>query len=833
MMHSWLASGLVERVVSARRIRALMAFAAVFILAMPMTAFAQEAGGEANLVLPDMTSVTFLGGLSGYTLLAIGLVFCALGLLFGLMIYMQLKNLPVHKAMLEVSELIYETCKTYLVTQGKFILILEAFIAVVIVLYFGVLLKMEAFRVVIILAFSLVGIAGSYGVAWFGIRVNTFANSRTAFASLKGKPFPLYSIPLRAGMSIGMLLISVELLIMLCILLFIPREYSGPCFIGFAIGESLGAAALRIAGGIFTKIADIGADLMKIVFKIKEDDARNPGVIADCVGDNAGDSVGPSADGFETYGVTGVALITFILLGVHDPMVQVQLLVWIFVMRIMMLVSSAGSYFINEAVARARYEHSEHMNFEAPLTSLVWLTSIVSIVLTFIVSKAIIPDLGGNPTLWWKLATIISCGTLAGAIIPELVKVFTSTESRHVREVVTSSEEGGASLNILSGLVAGNFSAFWLGISIVALMSIGAYVSTLGLGATVNGSALMLAPAVFAFGLVAFGFLGMGPVTIAVDSYGPVTDNAQSVYELSMIESVPNIKEEVKKDFGFDVVFGRAKDLLEENDGAGNTFKATAKPVLIGTAVVGATTMIFSIMMGLFNGVTVNTENLSLLHAPFVLGLITGGAIIYWFTGASMQAVTTGAYRAVEFIKENIRLDSAEKASVEDSKAVVKICTQYAQKGMFNIFLTVFFATLAFAFAEPYFFIGYLISIAIFGLYQAIFMANAGGAWDNAKKIVETEMKAKGTPLHDATVVGDTVGDPFKDTSSVALNPIIKFTTLFGMLAVELAVKLTSESGTLLTSGLAVVFFSIALFFVYRSFYGMSIGGAKLAAAKK
>ncbi len=831
-MHSWLASGLIERVVSARRIRALVALAAVFLLTLPMTAFAQEAGGEANLVLPDLKSVVFIGGMNGYTLLAIGLIFCALGLLFGLMIYTQLKNLPVHRSMLEVSELIYETCKTYLVTQGKFIMILEAFIAVVIVLYFGVLLKMESFRVVIILAFSLVGIAGSYGVAWFGIRVNTFANSRTAFAALRGKPYNLYSIPLRAGMSIGMLLISVELLIMLCILLFIPREYSGPCFIGFAIGESLGAAALRIAGGIFTKIADIGADLMKIVFKIKEDDARNPGVIADCVGDNAGDSVGPSADGFETYGVTGVALITFILLGVHDPLVQVQLLVWIFVMRIMMLVASAGSYFINEAVAKARYATADHMNFEAPLTSLVWLTSIVSIVLTFIVSKAIIPELGGNPTLWWKLATIISCGTLAGAVIPELVKAFTSTESRHVREVVTSSEEGGASLNILSGLVAGNFSAFWLGISIVALMSVGAYVSTLGLGDTVNGSALMLAPAVFAFGLVAFGFLGMGPVTIAVDSYGPVTDNAQSVYELSLIEQVPNIQAEVKKDFGFDIVFARAKDLLEENDGAGNTFKATAKPVLIGTAVVGATTMIFSIMMGLTNGLTENTDKLSLLHAPFVLGLITGGAIIYWFTGASMQAVTTGAYRAVEFIKENIKLDGADKASVEDSKAVVKICTQYAQKGMFNIFLTVFFATLAFAFAEPYFFIGYLISIAIFGLYQAIFMANAGGAWDNAKKIVETEMKAKGTPLHDATVVGDTVGDPFKDTSSVALNPVIKFTTLFGMLAVELAVKLTKEQGTLLTSGLSIAFFAISLVFVYRSFYGMSIGGAKKAAAK-
>ncbi len=825
-MHSWLASGLIGRVLTARRTRALAALAAVFMLALPLTASAQEAGGEANLVLPDMTSVTFLGGMSGYTLLAIGLIFCALGLLFGLMIYTQLKNLPVHKAMLEVSELIYETCKTYLVTQGKFILILEAFIAVVIVLYFGMLLKMEAFRVVIILAFSLVGIAGSYGVAWFGIRVNTFANSRTAFAALRGKPFPLYSIPLRAGMSIGMLLISVELLIMLCILLFIPREYSGPCFIGFAIGESLGAAALRIAGGIFTKIADIGSDLMKIVFKIKEDDARNPGVIADCVGDNAGDSVGPSADGFETYGVTGVALITFILLAVHEPVVQVQLLVWIFVMRIMMLVSSAASYFINEFFAKARYADSDNMNFEAPLTSLVWLTSAISIALTFVVSKAIIPELSGDPTLWWKLAAIISCGTLAGAIIPELVKVFTSVESRHVAEVVTSSEEGGPSLNILSGLVAGNFSAYWLGISIVALMATAFWVSTHGLGAT------MLAPAVFAFGLVAFGFLGMGPVTIAVDSYGPVTDNAQSVYELSLIEQVPNVQAEVKKDFGFDVVFGRAKELLEENDGAGNTFKATAKPVLIGTAVVGATTMIFSIMMALTKGLTVNTENLSLLHAPFVLGLITGGAVIYWFTGASMQAVTTGAYRAVEFIKKNIKLDGAEKASVEDSKTVVKICTQYAQKGMFNIFLTVFFSTLAFAFVEPFFFIGYLISIAIFGLYQAIFMANAGGAWDNAKKVVETSMRAKGTPLHDATVVGDTVGDPFKDTSSVALNPVIKFTTLFGLLAVELAVKLTAEQGAGLTTGMAVAFFAVSAFFVHRSFYGMRIGGAKESAAK-
>ncbi len=851
-MRSWLATDLMARVLPARHLRALAAFAAVFMLALPLSAQAPAAepqgasaaeptaapvtapladaqapsapvvehkpGGEANLVLPDMKSVTFLGGMSGYRLLAFGLLFCAAGLLFGLMIYTQLKNMPVHRSMKEISELIYETCKTYLITQGKFILILEAFIAVVIILYFGVLLKFEAFKVAIILAFSLVGIAGSYGVAWFGIRVNTFANSRTAFAALKGKPFPLHSIPLRAGMSIGMLLISVELLIMLAILLFIPREYSGPCFIGFAIGESLGAAALRIAGGIFTKIADIGSDLMKIVFKIKEDDARNPGVIADCVGDNAGDSVGPSADGFETYGVTGVALITFILLAVHDPVVQVQLLVWIFVMRIMMLVSSAGSFFINDFWSRGKYGNSDDMNFEHPLTTLVWLTSIVSIALTFVVSKAIIPDLAGNTNLWWQLAGIISCGTLAGAVIPELVKVFTSVDSRHVNEVVTSSKEGGASLNILSGLVAGNFSAYWLGISIVALMSVAFWVSSLGLGAA------MLAPAVFAFGLVAFGFLGMGPVTIAVDSYGPVTDNAQSVYELSLIEAVPNVEAEVKKDFGFDVNFTRAKHLLEENDGAGNTFKATAKPVLIGTAVVGATTMIFSIMMNLTSGLTVNTDKLSLLHAPFVLGLITGGAMIYWFTGASMQAVTTGAHRAVEFIKKNIKLEGAEKASVEDSKTVVRICTEYAQKGMFNIFLTVFFATLAFAFVEPFFFIGYLISIAIFGLYQAIFMANAGGAWDNAKKVVETTMKAKGTPLHDATVVGDTVGDPFKDTSSVALNPVIKFTTLFGLLAVELAVSMSVERGNGFTTGLAVVFFVVSAFFVHRSFYGMRIG---------
>src|SRR6202790_2817478 len=762
----------------------------------------QEAGGEANLKLPDLSQVFFLG-IDGHKILMFGLIFCVFGLIFGLAIYSKLKNLPVHKSMRDISELIYETCKTYLITQGKFILLLEIFIAIVIVLYFGVLLKFEAMRVGIILLFSLVGIAGSYGVAWFGIRVNTFANSRTAFASLRGKPYPIYHTPLEAGMSIGMMLISVELLIMLFILLFVPGDYAGPCFIGFAIGESLGAAALRIAGGIFTKIADIGSDLMKIVFKIKEDDARNPGVIADCTGDNAGDSVGPSADGFETYGVTGVALITFILLGVKDPVVQVQLLVWIFVMSIAMLVASAAAYFINAAYAKGRYGNADKMNFEAPLTTLVWLTSLISIAMTYAISAIIIPQLNGDTTQWWKLASIISCGTLAGAVIPELVKAFTSTESRHVKEVVISAEEGGASLGILSGVVAGNFSAYYLGLAMVCLMSVSYLFARLGLGS------LMIAAPVFAFGLVAFGFLGMGPVTIAVDSYGPVTDNAQSVYELSLIEKIPNIKQELKRDFNFDANFERAKDLLEENDGAGNTFKATAKPVLIGTAVVGATTMIFSIIMALTDGLTVNVEKLSLLHAPFMLGLITGGAMIYWFTGASTQAVTTGAYRAVEFIKANIKLEGVEKASVEDSKKVVEICTKYAQKGMVNIFIAVFFGTLAFSFLEPFFFIGYLISIAIFGLYQAIFMANAGAAWDNAKKIVEVVLKQKGTELHDAMVICDTVGDPFKDTSSVALNPVIKFTTLFGLLAVELAVKLTTETGGMLTHLLSLAFFVV------------------------
>jgi len=784
-------------------------------------------GGEANLILPDLGSEQFLG-MSGRGLLATGLLVCVLGLVFGLVVARQLKALPVHRSMLEISELIYETAKTYLATQGKFIAVLWGFIAVIMVAYFGFLTTgpdggqgMGLGRVAVILAFSLVGILGSAGVAWFGIRVNTYANSRAAFASLRGKPFPTYAIPLKAGMSIGTMLISVELLIMLFILLFIPNDLAGSCFIGFAIGESLGASALRIAGGIFTKIADIGSDLMKIVFKIKEDDARNPGVIADCTGDNAGDSVGPSADGFETYGVTGVALISFILLAIPSPSTQVKLLVWIFAMRIMMVIASVVSYWVNEAWAKAKFGDAAAMNFELPLTTLVWLTSFVSVALTYVVSYLLIPDLGDG-TMWWKLASIITCGTLAGAIIPEVIKVFTSTTSGHVREVVTASREGGASLNVLAGLTAGNFSAFWMGLVIIALMGTGYAVSTLGVGD------LMLAPAVFAFGLIAFGFLGMGPVTIAVDSYGPVTDNAQSVYELSLIENVKDVKAEVKRDFGFDLNFDKAKHFLEENDGAGNTFKATAKPVLIGTAVVGATTMIFSIVFLLTSGLTASLEKLSILNPLFLLGLIMGGSVIYWFTGASTQAVSTGAYRAVEFIKANIKLEGVEKASVEDSKKVVEICTQYAQKGMFNIFLVIFFATLSFSFADEFFFIGYLISIAIFGLFQAIFMANAGGAWDNAKKVVEVELKMKGTDLHAATVVGDTVGDPFKDTSSVAMNPIIKFTTLFGLLAVELAIKM--EMGTRVS--LAAVFLAVALFFVYRSFYGMRIqSGAKTAGA--
>lgn len=832
---------------------------AALVLVAPSGALAAGAGdgghkpgGEANLKLPDVSKVKFFNdSIDGHNLLLIGIVVSILGMVFGLMIYSQLKRMAVHSSMLEISELIYTTCKAYMIQQGKFLMLLFAFIGSIMVLYFGFLIPttnsagavVSGFppeKVAIVLAFALLGIAGSYGVAWFGIRVNTFANSRAAFASLRGKPFPCYAIPLKAGMSIGMALISVELLIMLGILLFVPGSIAGACLIGFAIGESLGASALRIAGGIFTKIADIGSDLMKIVFKIKEDDARNPGVIADCVGDNAGDSVGPSADGFETYGVTGVALISFVLLAINEKTagadfekIQIQLLVWLFVMRIIMVIASAVSYFINEALAKAKYANANTMNFEKPLTNLVFITSGVSIALTYACSYFLIPNLHGDSSLWWVLSSVITCGTVAGALIPELVKAFTSTESRHVREVVTSSEQGGASLNILSGLVAGNFSAYWLGLTIVLLMGGAYYLSLLGLGS------MMMAPAVFAFGLVAFGFLSMGPVTIAVDSYGPVTDNAQSVFELSTIETMPGIREDIKKNFGFTPDFEKGKEFLEENDGAGNTFKATAKPVLIGTAVVGATTMIFSIIVALTHGLEPQyLQFLSLLHPPFLLGLITGGAIIYWFTGASTQAVSTGAYRAVEFIKQNIKLEGSTKASVADSTKVVAICTQYAQKGMFNIFLGVFFATLAFAFYESYFFIGYLVSIALFGLYQAIFMANAGGAWDNAKKIVETDPafkgtgRGKGSDLHAATVVGDTVGDPFKDTSSVAMNPVIKFTTLFGLLAVELAVsmkdintKTNLSDHTSVTLGLTIAFFLVSAFFVYRSFYGMMIGG--------
>jgi K(+)-stimulated pyrophosphate-energized sodium pump len=793
----------------------VLSFKKIFSVFAVITACISYAlASEANLVVPDLSLVSFFGNaVNGKSLLMFGFIVCIFGLMFGICHFLSIKKLPVHNSMKTISELIYETCKTYLVTQGKFIIILELLLALIIIVYFGWLEAFSTIKVVTIVLCSVIGILGSYTVAWFGMRINTFANSRTAFASLKGKPYPLYAIPLCAGMSIGMLLISIELLIMLVILLFIPSDFAGACFIGFAIGESLGASVLRIAGGIFTKIADIGSDLMKIVFNIKEDDARNPGVIADCTGDNAGDSVGPTADGFETYGVTGVALVTFIILAVSDPILQVKLLVWIFIMRLTMLISSTVSYWTNSAISKIRFALADEMNFEAPLTSLVWITSIVSITLTFIVSKIVIGDLYDG-TLHWKLSLIISCGTIAGAVIPEIVKLFTSVKSAFVQNVVNSSRHGGASLNVLSGLTAGNFSAYWMGLAIIILMGSAYAISSLGLGE------IMIAPAVFAFGLVAFGFLGMGPVTIAVDSYGPVTDNAQSVYELSLIENIPNVDKEIEKDFGFKPVFDKSKLLLEENDGAGNTFKATAKPVLIGTAVVGATTMIFSTIVMLTDGLTTGLANLSLLHAPFLLGLIAGGSIIYWFTGASNHAVTSGAYKAVEFIKGNIKLDgNSQKASTEDSKKVVEICTIYAQKGMINLFMVVFFTTLAFAFIEPYFFIGYLISIALFGLFQAIFMANAGGAWDNAKKYVEVDLREKGTELHKATVVGDTVGDPFKDTSSVAMNPIIKFTTLFGLLALELALALTSKGQ--LNTILAAASFVVAVIFVVKSFIDM------------
>jgi K(+)-stimulated pyrophosphate-energized sodium pump len=819
---------------------ALVAGLAFFvILAGPAPAFA---AGESGLVLPDLNSQTFMGFISGWWLLFLGMLVCVAGLGFGAWSFITLQKLPVHKAMRDVSELIYETCKTYLLRQGVFLLLLLLFVGGIMLWYFGFLTTHEPgenvpLKVFLILLFSVIGMAGSYGVAWFGVRVNTFANSRTAFASLRGKPYPTLQIPLQAGMSIGMALISVELILMLFVMLFLPATYAGPCFIGFAIGESLGAAALRIAGGIFTKIADIGSDLMKVIFDIKEDDARNPGVIADCTGDNAGDSVGPTADGFETYGVTGVALITLILLAVADKGVQVQLLVWIFALRIMMILTSAGSYLLNELWTAKNYANADKMDFEQPLTNLVWITSAISIAVTYVVSLLLIPTLGDG-TLWWKLATIISCGTLAGALIPELVKAFTSMQSGHVREVLAASKEGGASLNILSGLVAGNYSAYWIGLSIISLMTIGYVVGTHGVESLMIKGGAAACASVFAFGLIAFGFLGMGPVTIAVDSYGPVTDNAQSIYELSTIETIPNIKEDIHKEFGFEPQFEKGKEFLEENDGAGNTFKATAKPVLIGTAVVGATALVFSIILTLAEqtnkaagtdiGLLAVASNLSILHAPFLLGLIAGGAVIYWFSGAATQAVTTGAYRAVEYIRANIKLstDAGAKASTEDSKKVVGICTEYAQRGMLNIFLAVFCTTLAFAFVDNYFFIGYLISISIFGLYQAIFMANAGGAWDNAKKLVETTMKdAKGTELHKATVVGDTVGDPFKDTASVAINPVIKFSTLFGLLALDLALTFTTG----FRWGLFAFFFAVALFFVWQSFYGMRIQAEKAA----
>ena len=783
--------------------------------------------GEADIQIPDLNAISFLNGaLTGSSILLIGLGVCLVGVAYGWLQYIQTRALPVHSSMSEISQIIWETCKTYLWQQGKFLAALWVLIAICMGYYFGVLEHKSTFHVVIILGASILGILGSYAVAWFGIRINTVANSRTAFSALRGNPLATLLIPLKSGMSVGLLLVATELFFMICILTFLDKELAGPCFIGFAIGESLGASALRICGGIFTKIADIGADLMKIVFQLPEDDPRNPGVIADCTGDNAGDSVGPTADGFETYGVTGVALIAFLALALAaNPTLCATLIIWLFAMRILMVITSVLAYGINDLLSAAIWGKSKDFNLEHPLTNLVWITSIVSIGITYLASFYLLTNQPGvNPELWWVLSTIISLGTLAGALIPEFTKVFTSTESRHVKEVVTSSDQGGASLNILSGLVAGNYSAFWTGLCILGLM-LGAYLlSTLPAIATMMPAQFAFAAPIFAFGLVAFGFLGMGPVTIAVDSFGPVTDNAQSVYELSQIESRPGISGEIERDFGFKPDFSGAKYQLEKGDGAGNTFKATAKPVLIGTAVVGATTMVFGIIMMLQGHYSKTNpdfnvlEKLSLVHPEALMGLLMGGAVIYWFTGASIQAVVTGSYRAVVYIKENMKLD-ATTASTEASKEVVRICTQYAQKGMINIFAAVFCFSLSLAFFDPFFFIGYLIGMAFFGLFQAIFMANAGGAWDNAKKIVEVELKAKNTPLHAASVVGDTVGDPFKDTSSVSLNPVIKFTTLFGLLAVEIAVSLPQS--TTLTFG--SIIFAVALFFVYRSFYGMRI----------
>jgi K(+)-stimulated pyrophosphate-energized sodium pump len=807
-----------------RRLLSILFTALIAVLMMAPLALA----GEADINLPDLSQVSFMGGaLGGLTILNFGLVICAIGLGFALMQYFQTKALPAHQSMLSVSNTIWETCKTYLFQQGKFLAGLWVLIAVCMVYYFLGLQGEPVGSVMVILFCSIMGILGSYGVAWFGIRINTVANSRSAFASLSGNPLNMLNVCLRSGMSVGLLLVSVELFFMILILAYIPKELAGPCFIGFAIGESLGASALRICGGIFTKIADIGSDLMKIVFHLPEDDPKNPGVIADCTGDNAGDSVGPSADGFETYGVTGVALIAFLALTLAgNPEMGGKLVVWIFAMRILMIITSLVSYFANNVLSQALFGGKKEFDFEHPLTNLVWITSIISIVVTFGASYYLLSDLDPvkYSSLWWALAAIISCGTIAGALIPEFTKVFTSTNSRHCEETVNASRQGGASLNILSGLVAGNFSAFWEGLTILVLMFIAYLVSKDASIMNLMPAEFAFAAPVFAFGLVAFGFLGMGPVTIAVDSFGPVSDNAQSIYELSMIESVPNIKQTLKKDYGFDVNFELSKHYLESADGAGNTFKATAKPVLIGTAVVGATTMVFGIIIlleRLFGNVV---AKLSLVQPEIILGLIMGGCVIYWFTGASIQAVVTGSYRAVVYIKENIDL-SKKSASIEDSKEVVKICTVYAQKGMINIFIVIFFMALSLSFFDPYFFIGYLIGIAFFGLFQAIFMANAGGCWDNAKKIVEVDLKEKNTPIHEASVVGDTVGDPFKDTSSVSMNPVIKFTTLFGLLATEIAVTMTNAG---LKMGLSALFFAIALIFVYRSFYGMRISSEKL-----
>jgi K(+)-stimulated pyrophosphate-energized sodium pump len=802
-------------------------FSAALLLCIVMLLASPVLAGEADIILPPLDEVQFgvFGGISGVSLMYLGLLICIVGLIFAIIQYKQTHKLPAHKSMLGISNIIWETCKSYLTQQGKFLIALWVLIAACMVYYFMVLSPKPIGDVAIILACSVLGILGSYGVAWFGMRINTKANSRTAFASLAGKPVNVVNIPLKSGMSVGLLLVSVELFFMICILVFL-KDLAGPCFIGFAIGESLGASALRIAGGIFTKIADIGADLMKIIFHLPEDDPKNPGVVADCTGDNAGDSVGPTADGFETYGVTGVALIAFLAIALAaNVAMSATLIIWIFVMRILMILTSLVSYFINRGITASFFGNKKKFNFEQPLTNLIWLTSIISILVTFGASYVLLGGLDPQyPGLWWALSIIISCGTIAGALIPEFTKAFTSTKSRHVREVVGAARHGGASLDILSGFVAGNFSAFWEGLVILVLMLIAYLVSQHAAILAIMPAQFAFAAPVFAFGLVAFGFLGMGPVTICVDSFGPVADNAQSVYELSRIESIPRIKQEIKKDFGFNPDFKHGKDYLEEADGAGNTFKATAKPVLIGTAVVGATTMVFGIIMLLENLFGNVVARLSLVNPRIILGLLMGGAVIYWFTGAATQAVTTGAYRAVVFIKKNINLKK-KAASIKDSKEVVKICTQYAQKGMVNIFIVVFFLALALSFFDPYFFIGYLIAIAFFGLFQAIFMANAGGAWDNAKKIVEVDLKEKGTPLHEATVVGDTVGDPFKDTSSVSMNPVIKFTTLFGLLATEIAVTMTSRG---LKVGLGLAFFIVALIFAYRSFYSMRIGEEKL-----